>query len=119
MSTKRKPSFWDWLFDPEKYGTDDQGRRIVNSHGDIDVVRTDGEMHAVQLPLEKGCLVRIDNEVLKFWGFRNDVLVFTEPGQEFPKHGRPSSSITEGVQRFNTRVRNAEIVRVVQDRSIE
>lgn len=115
MLDRRPSGHWDWLFDPEKYGTDDQGRRIVNSSGDVDVVRSEHTMHAVQLPVERGCIVEIDGQCEKFAGFIGDSLVFVSPDTELPDSGMPRSRTREGVQHFNTRVRDAEEVRVIQD----
>jgi hypothetical protein len=107
---------WDWLFDPEEYGTDERGRRVVNAHGDVDVVRTERTMHAVQLPLERGSSVTIDGETEVFAGFRGDALVWVPSRDRLPdkEYRRPTVCSTEGVQHFNTRVRDAGAVSVEQ-----
>lgn len=115
MLDRRPSGHWDWLFDPNKYGTDEQGRRIVNAHGDVDVVRSEHTMHAVQLPVEPGCIIEIDGQREKLVKFVADSLVFIDPDDEIPEVGHPGISTREGVQHFNTRVRDANEVKVIQD----
>lgn len=93
-----------------QYGEDEQGRRQVNSHGDVDVVRTPEGNYPVQLPLEPGAVVTIDGKTEVFAGFHKDALQWTDEGDTaIDGYVSPTH---EGVHAFNTRVRNATEVSV-------
>lgn len=85
----------------ENYPTDEQGRQLINTHGDVDVVRTKDD-YPVQLPLDLGDYVRLDDEELEFRGFRGNRVKFLVLEDD--------SSFLCGVHKFNTDVRDADEV---------
>ena len=100
------------------HGYDEKGRRKVNAHGDLGVMRTPENSIPVQLPLSYGDVVEIDGKRERFVGYVNDGLRFVSEDREGEDGGMPDprkvvhNSAVEGVHHFNTRVREAEEVKV-------
>jgi hypothetical protein len=89
------------------HGTDDEGRRLVNAHGDVDVVRTPEGNYPVAVPIESGDYLRLDDEEFRVVDIRANTVRLDTPDQA------GSHPTTWGVHAFNTTVRDADTV-VVQ-----
>lgn len=88
----------------ERRGTDEQGRQKINAHGDLDVVRTNRSNYPVQVPIEPGDYLRIDDEEFRVGRIHGDSIQL-ERSDSLASHGT-----TWGVHNFNTAVRDADEV---------
>jgi len=87
----------------ERNGTDEQGRQQINAHGDVDVVRTESN-YPVQVPIEPGDYLRIDDEEFRVGSIRGNQILLDKSDEG------TIGGVSWGVHAFNTAVRDADEV---------